>query len=430
MNRQNLISGLILSIAIIIFLFGCWPTDTVVIPTSTVHHTALPPTHTNTPLQTVTSQPTDSGTDTHAPTTTVAPQDTPTLPTPISTPAEAISEDHIRRGPYIQSITTNSAVIVWETDQPTPSSVIYGATPACSSRVDDPAQTTEHAIKITGLTPYTTYYYNVTGSCQAPDRSRTFKTAAGPDQTQFTFVVFGDTQSQPDIHRTVVEQINEMEPDFLIHTGDLVQAGNNTAQWETFFAIERDLLDHVPFFPTMGNHEDGADIYPQRFILPGNEQWYTFDYGNVRFVSLRVDGIAQFKPDTEQYAWIEDTLAANTQPWLVVYFHIPPFSGTEIDYPSRKGQELLVPLFEKYGVDVVFNGHDHNYQRSMVHGITYIISGGGGGPLYDVVLFEDHLITYEVTHNFIHGTVDGNTLSLVALALDGREIDRVTLTNP
>jgi len=425
-TRRDYLGRVLLAIAVFAVLIGCQLAE-LTPPTSTGTPTA--PAYTSTPVPPTTQTPTGSSEPPASPAPTLTSTDTPLPPTPSPTPDEAISERHITRGPYLQSVTTDSAIIVWETDQPTISSVVYGRTTACGSRTHDPALTTKHAITITDLAPYTTYYYNVTGRCLPPDISRTFKTAAGPDQTRFSFVVLGDTQSQPDVHRSIVERIISREPDFMLHVGDLVAAGNNASQWSTFFAIERDLLDHVPFFPTVGNHEDGADAYFQHFFLPGNEHWYTFDYGNARFVSLQVDGIGQFKPDTEQYAWLEQTLAANTQLWLIVFFHIPPFSCTKIDYPSRKGQELLVPLFEEYGVDIVFNGHDHNYQRSSVHDITYIITGGGGGPLYDVVRIEDYLIKYEVVHHFVHITADGNTLTGVALTSDGHEIDRFTLTN-
>ena len=244
----------------------------------------------------------------------LTPESTPTFQAYLPYVAFDPPDVTLARGPYLQSVTTSSIIVAWETDLPSPGKVVYGETEAYGSSVADPALDTRHAVTLTGLAPYTVYHYRV----ESGGEDATFRTAAGPAQTAFTFVVFGDTRTQHQIHRAVVERIAAQSPDFVLHTGDLVEFGNVAHEWETFFEIERELVARAPLFPTLGNHEHSVSRYLDLFYLPGNERWYSFDYGNARFVCLQVSGIGGFGPGTEQYAWLEETLAANTQLWLFV----------------------------------------------------------------------------------------------------------------
>jgi predicted MPP superfamily phosphohydrolase len=332
------------------------------------------------------------------------------------------------RGPYLQSVTTDTIIVVWETDTPSHGEVVYGKTEPYA-RVVDPAVGARHAVTLASLAPYTVYHYRVESDGAPLSEDAAFRTAAGPDQAGFTFVVFGDTRMQHQIHRAVVARILALAPDFVLHTGDLVTYGYSASEWEIFFEIERELMARVPLFPVPGNHEGNTPHYLDLFYLPGNERWYTFDYGNARFVCLQVDGVADFAPGSEQYAWLEETLATNTQPWLFVTFHVPPYSSLREDAEEIAVREVLAPLFEQHGVDVVFNGHHHNYQRSTVNGVTYIVTGGGGAPIYEIVRADDHLLAYRNAYHVLHVTVAGDTLTGVGVTPEGEPFDRFTLTS-
>jgi predicted phosphodiesterase len=292
----------------------------------------------------------------------------------------------------------------------------------------DPVMGTRHAITLTGLEPYTTYHYRVESGGMPLSEGLTFRTAAGPAQTGFSFVVFGDTRTQHRVHQAVVDRILTVEPDFVLHTGDLVQAGSAPHQWETFFEIERELMARAPLFPALGNHEGAAPIYFDLFYLPGNERWYTFEYGNARFVCLQVDGFTDFGPGSEQYAWLEATLAANTQPWLFTYFHVPPYSSAahgaaDEDYESSV-RSVLTPLFERHEVDVVFNGHKHNYERNEVGGITYIVTAGGGAPLYTMTDQELTQSVFKRAYHFVLVEIDGYRLEATVISNEGELLDK------
>jgi 3',5'-cyclic AMP phosphodiesterase CpdA len=284
-----------------------------------------------------------------------------------------------------------------------------------------------HAVTLVDLVPYTVYRYRVESGGAPLSGDFTFRSAAGPDQTGFTFVVVGDTRSQHEEHRSVVARILELAPDFVLHTGDLVARGGVSSDWWTFFEIERDLMARMPLFPALGNHEGSDPRYFDLFYLPGNERWYAFDCGNARFVVLEIDGMVRFDLQSEQYGWLEETLAANTQPWLFVAFHIPPYSSLKEDAAEIMTRETLVPLFDRYGVDIVFNGHHHNYQRSVVRGVTYIVAAGGGAPIYPIVSVDETLVAYANAHHAVHIRIEGDTLSGVAVAPEGMVLDLFTL---
>ncbi len=351
-----------------------------------------------------------------------------------------ISGQPLLRGPYLQSVTDNSVIVVWETDRPSHGAVVYGETEEYGASVADSAIGARHAVTLTGLAPRMLYHYCV-ASDGAPSEwpvlrggallgaDAAFRTAAGFDQTEFTFVVFGDTRTQHQVHRQVVDAILEQGPDFVLHTGDLVDNGWDAEQWAIFFEIERELMARVPLFPALGNHEADSLLYFDFFHLPGNEHWYTFDYGNARFVCLQVDGWADFGPGSEQYAWLEEALAANTQPWLFVYFHVPPYSSVPPHSASFAAVEetargALSPLFEQYGVDVVFNGHAHCYERNEVNGVTYIVTAGGGAPLYWPQDQEPTQAAFARDYHFVLLEIDDDHLGATVISVEGKMLDQ------
>ena len=312
---------------------------------------------------------------------------------------------------------------MWETDQPGYGEVAFGEAEGYGTSVIDPTVSTRHFVTLADLRPYTRHHYRVESDGAPLSEDATFRTAAGPDQMQFTFVAFGDTRTQHRVHRTVIEGIIAAAPDFVLHTGDMVEFGSRPDQWETFFEIERELMAQTPLFPALGNHEENDPLYFDFFQLPGNERWYAFDYGNARFICLQVDGYAVFDPGSEQYAWLEETLATNTQPWLFAYFHVPPYTSAGDAWESAVRQ-ALPPLFERYGVDLVFNGHKHNYERNEVNGITYIVTGGGGAPLYAMQEQEPTQAAFALAYHFVLVEIDGNHLTATAISNAGAVLDK------
>lgn len=130
-------------------------------------------------------------------------------------------------------------------------------------------------------------------------------------------------------------------------------------------------------YAILGNHDalhpDGGLEQIRRLGMPG--PWWSADLGDVLLIGLDSNRL----DDPDQLSWLEETLAAAEQTWKIVAVHHPPYSagyqGSEID-----AREKLVPIFERYGVQLVLSGHDHDYQRSVcVEGVTYVVSGAGAG---------------------------------------------------
>jgi hypothetical protein len=139
-----------------------------------------------------------------------------------------------------------------------------------------------------------------------------------------------------------------------------------------------------------------------------------------------VDGYGDYTPGKPQYEWLVSDLAGTSKPWKFVFFHIPPYSsgGHGSDLNVR---QTLAPLFEQYGVTIVFNGHDHDYERSGANGVTYIVTGGGGAPLYPKVHDNPASIYFASVYHFVQITLSGDTLYGIAIGSDGTEFDHFTI---
>jgi len=146
-------------------------------------------------------------------------------------------------------------------------------------------------------------------------------------------------------------------------------------------------------WPVIGNHELDASWYFDFFSVPNeDEHYYFFDFGNSRFIILAVEGYAvghEYGPASRtpmelgspQYEWFEKTLEnSQDKTWRFVFFHHSALSsGIEGSYmPARS---ILAPLFERYGVDAAFSGHDHDFEFSVKNNVVYVVTGGGGGPV-------------------------------------------------
>jgi predicted phosphodiesterase len=327
----------------------------------------------------------------------------------------------LTRGPYLQSVTTDSIVVVWETDGPADSRVDYGPTTIYGLAVSSDISVTHHALTLTGLSPHSLYHYRVSSNGLALGEDSTFRAAAGPTQTGFSFVVFGDTATNGEAHPSVVNRAVALAPDFVLHNGDFVEDGRVAGQWTTFFTIEHALLRQSPLYGTLGNDDMSSPNYFDAFHLPGNERWYSFDYGNAHIVSLEMDDDSDFEPGNSQYAWLDNDLANTDRQWKIVFFHVPPYTPAALS--------TLVPLLAKHGVDIVFSGHVHLYERTVFDGVVYIISGGGGEPLYSGSL-NPYSAYYTSTYHCVLITINGRSLTSVGVRPDGVEFDPFTLYAP
>lgn len=285
---------------------------------------------------------------------------------------------------YIQPTDSpvSSVTIGWNTDSTDSSCIAYGTTAAMGDTASVAGSVNHHHVTLTGLDSNTQYYYNVVPSGPV----RTFQTfpAYGEVPDSYAFVAFGDTRSNHGDHTEVMEGISASDPAFVIHSGDLVNDGDKTSDWYNFFLCEDTVSQYTLLAPSIGNHESPYWPYDSLYSLPGTEDYYSFDYLNSHFIALNTCGSLY----GAQRTWLENDLAAaSSDPqtdWIFVFFHHPPYSSGSHG-SSTSVRTAWSPLFEDYGVDVVFNGHDHSYERTIpIDGVTYVVTGGGGAPLYGV----------------------------------------------
>ncbi len=246
--------------------------------------------------------------------------------------------------------------------------------------------------------------------------------------------LYGDCRDGHAVHRKIVALIMREKPDLVINTGDLVHRGSEANLWRIYDEITGDMRKAIPLYTARGNHDVGGPGYAERVTAPfssGNKLWYSFERGTNHFIGLAVDESTPFEAGTPQYKWlIQDLEAARSKHAenIFVFFHVPPYSigshGSDADV-----QKALCPVFDRYGVRAVFNGHDHNYYRTKRNGIPYIVTGGGGAPLYPADPSNGAIPgdKYASTNNFVMVEVRGTHVTGRALRADGSIIDTFTL---
>ena len=287
----------------------------------------------------------------------------------------------IVRGPYLSLAEPGSVTVAWGALDSYKSIVNYwpeGKPEEKKSIEVEPKEIKDgyqYAAKLTGLKAQSRYTYEVQMGSVKSD-AYTFISAPDNKEATFTFNVYGDTQNRKR-HSEVIEAMNKQEDvAFLLHQGDIVNAPV-PSEYVNFFSVAKPLIARVPFYPIRGNHDAQHYTFNDYFELPGIEDYYSFVYGSVYV--LAVNSPAPFGPGTEQYKWIEKDLEAHKDiPWKVAFFHYTAYSPTAGDNDMNV-RNYLLPLFEKYGVNLVFNGHTHVYDHYFVNNVHCVITGGGGG---------------------------------------------------
>lgn len=339
----------------------------------------------------------------------------------------------ISKGPYLLNVGKFRVTVAWESDRSEEGRVEYGLSPQYGNVVNAPLASM-HKVALTNLTPGTLYHYKVvSGGAESGDH--TFSTAVMSGEP-FRFVAYGDNRTNHDDHQMVVNAIMTASPDFIINTGDLVDLGINPSDWVDFFRIETPLISNSPLFAAMGNHELGADLFWNKYFEAPPEQpsakYYGFSHGNAHFICIDTNSL--LGPFGDQYNWIiaelDRAMENSAIDFIIPFFHNPPYSS------SNHGSNITVrntlkPLFDARNskVKLVFTGHDHNYEHALVEGIHYIVTGGGGAPLYGNG-HESWTIYSEKAFHYCLVDVSNSLLQFSAIRMDGTVMDSFNLEPP
>jgi 3',5'-cyclic AMP phosphodiesterase CpdA len=252
---------------------------------------------------------------------------------------------------------------------------------------------------------------------------------------EMAFLVYGDTRSFPDVHRACVEQLAQhTDAAFVCHTGDMIGDGSQWALWEQFLEITEPLRHRMPFCPAIGNHDlprsNAVRAMAQMQGIPPDVSedatYYGFDAGDVRIAMLDSESLVM--GDQRQYDWARQFLSERPQSFKIVMLHRPLWS------PGPNGscvpiREKLLPILQETGVRLVFTGHDHMYYRTYRDGVTQVITGGGGAPLYDpenTGMMIEGDVTAKV-HHYCRVDVRADAIIVTTLDLEGEIIDQFHL---
>ena len=313
----------------------------------------------------------------------------------VALPDTALAQT-VSRGPYLQMGAPTGMTVRWRTNTATSSVVRYGLSANNLPFTAEVAgNRTEHEVALAGLTPATTYFYSV-GNSGGPlaggDADHKFITSppAGTEQPTRIWVV-GDSGTANgnarDVRDAYLTRTGQQYTNLFLMLGDnAYNDGTDNEYQAAVFDFFPTLLRQTPVWPTLGNHDgrsansnNESGVYYDIFTLPrngeiggmrsGTEAYYSFDYANIHFIVLE-----SFETDRSSNGammnWLRDDLQAHNQPWVIAFWHHPPYSKGSHDSDSETAlvqmRQNALPILEAAGVDLVLGGHSHSYERSFL----------------------------------------------------------------
>ena len=301
------------------------------------------------------------------------------------------------------------------------------------------------------VTANSTIYYQLYDTPAAVwTAQKTYQTAPLVTSTDFSFLAIGDSRTGMSIWNQVAALANTKTPDFTIYTGDIVNSGSSSTDWDSWFDNGKTFLENNLVFHSLGNH-DAASVptYQNVFELPksiptgGTNLYYSFTYGDAVFIALNSEDPA----NVTQYNWLVSTLQANAgKKWKVIFFHKPFYTIGTHAADMNSYYNTWWKAFDDYGVDLIVNGHDHMYERTKplnrnvsttapvaqygsdpTQGRCQIVCGGAGAPLYTGTA-NWFIQTYQSKYHFCKFDVTANSICNTTFDNNGAIIDSFCLT--
>lgn len=374
--------------------------------------------------------------------------------------AGQIYEDlfHFTAGPALNLVTTDSMSLVVETNEASQVRVRYGAETPLAQELISSEPGRLHTFEMTGLDANSSYFYTVSAANAEGEQIETdlmtFKTAVEPG-TDFSFAIIGDTEARPFINDVVAKAVWTERPDFAVILGDLTDGGFAERRFEwthEYFMAMNQLAHRTPLMAVPGNGEGDLVWFNHYHAYPGEEHFYTFNYGDTQFFMLDSNLSRRERDEpgfrARQRAWLAEQLEQSSARWKIAVHHHPVWSGDENDYGDSwreaereygdaRVRNDFMDLYDQYEVDMVLYGHIHSYERThparsggvdRLDGVIYIAAGGGGGSLEDFSPTPNWFTraTYPGHHyGMFHVTPD--TVRFVMRDTEGRVRDSFTL---
>jgi predicted phosphodiesterase len=329
-----------------------------------------------------------------------------------------------------------SLKVCWQFDPPADAVLAWGLDSAYSAgSISLPAGVSGDisCAVMTGLQTATHYLYRLTS--RGAEYISSFTTPPAETATDLIFWGYGDTQSNADIHDAIDASIlKEMGDDpsrqtFVFNTGDIMNEASEESlqanQFDSQWVHITGLYSRVPVVNVMGNH-DGTKLFIKYFPYPYTSTFdWSFDYGPAHFVVI--DLYSGTDPNSPRWQWMRDDLASSTKPWKFILVHEPGWSAGPHEN-NEVVQKIIHPAAVKYGVAIVFSGHNHYFARAEVDGVTYITTGGGGSELYDPEYnWPDIQKTIKANH-YLRVEIKGSLLTVTVLSPQEVQLDQFQLT--
>lgn len=329
------------------------------------------------------------------------------------------------RGPYLEDPTQTTLILRWQTDIPSPGWLEYGPAPRCNQIMTLTPEASQHKAILYGLVPnqdfcYRLYIYNKERNGVQEPVEGSFRTLFSPERKIVKFLVMGSTGEPPAVDEQGASVPDPSAParehlaalmqaeksDFIIHTGNLTYDGRNEQANASFFTPFQAVLQKTPLFIALGPNEYGTDRenrasksflatnysrYHTMTWSNATPKYYSFDTANVRFIFLDAN-VAQgavwgpeIGPDSAQTKWLKTTLAGAGEKWKIVVLNAPLYSSGA-QGPNNEVFANWARIFEDYGVRLVLQGGDANYERTFPlfrgeekpRGVTYVTIGTSG----------------------------------------------------
>ncbi len=341
--------------------------------------------------------------------------------------------------------------ICWETEEPmtNPQMECAGVKYACEDiSFCDEKKVYQYMATLTDLAPKSDYSYRIADEGKVTEWF-SFKTDAKGD---FSFLVFPDSQSSD--YRLWQKIAGEAwsrnrGAELFVNLGDLVDNGQQNFQWNEWFDAVKEMSSSLLFVPVMGNHEcyDLAwqtrepIAYTHYFPLP---YYYSFDYGDVHFVSLSTCGRELGEElMSRQEEWLEKDLASCKGKWKIVFMHRDVLQYSSNKFPNREGFSeegiRFMPIFDRHHVHLVFTAHLHTYRnhghiknfQKSEDGPLYILTGIAGNCFYDnlwkVHPLDDSMSPQPDRGNYLAAAVTENMLTVNTYLADGTLLETMTI---
>lgn len=386
---------------------------------------------------------------------------------------DAVDASNIRQ--VITADSTTSRTFMWQSDYAEENPVVeyrqagdddsLMQLPASSDAFSDDGVTTYiHTAAVSDLKPGTAYEYRVGAGDKRSDW-QSFHTAQGHD---FKALIFPDSQSSDySVWAATAQPAWQRNQDaqFFINMGDLVDNGQDHYQWNAWFDVVGDMIARIPVVPLPGNHETYdkdwkvrmPEAYLHLFALPRidrekyQNQFYSFDYGDVHFVVLNTQSqeLADFEPslDEDEVAWFKEDMAKTTKKWKIVLMHKDPLQYGFANRPQPREEgfspegRLWMPLFDQYGVDAVLSAHLHTYRdRGHIRnfqrdesGPLYLITGVAGNVQYPGLWKQHSLDEYVApqpeTDNYMTLEATDDSLTFRSFLPDGQLLEEKSISS-